>query len=75
MNEQTPLRKHRLSKKWTMSKLAKEARVSLSTLSRYENDWDTPTYQTAQRLAIALEVEVSQIYPNKTLKESGRALI
>lgn len=67
------LREARIKRRWSQAKLAKEAGVGYAGLSRYEQGWSTPTRQTAKRLADALGVTVTQIYPNQALKNRGGA--
>jgi len=68
MNE---LRKKRKEKGFSLSKLSKEASVSYSSLSRWENNWCLPTQETASKLANALGTSVGKLFPGENLKSLG----
>ena len=65
----TELRKRRLAKGITMCKLAAQANVSYSGVSRYENNYATPSKKTAEKLAHALDTTVEALYPGTVLKD------
>lgn len=65
----TNLRKARQKENMSQAKLAMKAKVSYANLSRYENGWQLPTKQTAERLAGVLGVKVPELFPNETLKD------
>ena len=60
----TELKKVRLKKGIKQCRLSKEAKVSLSNISRYENDWAVPRYDTALKIARVLQCSVKEIFPN-----------
>ena len=67
----TNLRECRLKKGWPMIRLASAASVSYSNLSRYEQGWTTPSRQTAERLAHALDTDVTELFPDTSLADLG----
>ena len=67
----TPLRKERLKKGWSMVRLAKEAGISYSALSRHECGWTRPGRQTAARVAQALGVPVAGLFPEAPSENGG----
>ena len=69
----TALRERRLAVAMPMAKLAHQAQVSYSLLSRYEMGWALPTRQTAERLAASLATTVEQLFPGAALKDRGGA--
>lgn len=59
------VRRARLEAGLTQVEAAKLAKVSVTTLSRIENDWVTPAGLTAYRLAAALSLDVEQLLPEQ----------
>jgi transcriptional regulator with XRE-family HTH domain len=57
------LRQRRLSAGFTQIQLVVESGVSLATINRLENHPLQTTFQTAQRLAAALDCRVEDIFP------------
>lgn len=49
----------------TLNDLARQAGVSLSAVSKIENGQTSPTYDTIQRLAIGLGVDVTELFGSK----------
>jgi transcriptional regulator with XRE-family HTH domain len=62
----TQLKKIRLAKGIQQVNLAKIIALPLRTLQQYEAGKRTPNAYTAQKLATALEVPVSEIFPLET---------
>ena len=60
MNE---LRKRRLTMRMQQCELAKESGVSISHISRLENEWIKGTYLTGIKLADVLNCNVEDIFP------------
>jgi transcriptional regulator with XRE-family HTH domain len=56
------VRDRRLQKDLTQEQLARASRVSLRTIQRIENHQHAPQRSTAARLAVALEVDVEDLY-------------
>lgn len=55
------IRRRRHSKHWELQDLARESGLSLSHLSRIENDHAIPNPDTAVKLSVALEGDLNQI--------------
>ncbi len=49
----------------TLNDLARQAGISLSAVSKIENGQTSPTYDTIQRLAISLGVDVTELFGSK----------
>lgn len=64
----TELRKLRLEKRISQSQLARDARVSIANMCRYDNGWCVPSRQTAERIAAVLGVETKALYPEDVMK-------
>ena len=71
METVTPLRRWRCDAGITMEKLSVKAETNYGLLSQYERGIKLPSMQTAERLAKALGVEVSDLYPSEDLKNLG----
>jgi transcriptional regulator with XRE-family HTH domain len=65
----TLLKEKRLQKGLQQCQLAKMAGLSISHLSRLENNWIKVSYLSAFKLAKALECEIADIYPELLMKE------
>lgn len=61
MNFGKRLRAYRVKLDMTQKDLARKARLSESTISRYETSTRLPNFQSIQRLAVALGVPVEQL--------------
>lgn len=48
---------------WTQERLAREARVSVGTISRLETGSRNPSPLVAYRIARALDVDVDELFP------------
>ncbi len=55
-------------RKLSQAKLARETRINASQLSQYVNG-SRPSYQTAFKIAEALELQVADIWPHDKLKD------
>lgn len=55
----------RTRKKITLSKLAEKSGVSKSTIQRIESGETSPTISTLEKLAIALNVRISDLYESE----------
>lgn len=55
----------RTRKKITLSKLAEKSGVSKSTIQRIESGETSPTITTLEKLAIALNVRISDLYESE----------
>jgi len=55
--------------KKTMVRLSQESGVSYSNLCRIEKGYKLPSVQTAEKIATALNVMVSDLYPGVILKD------
>jgi transcriptional regulator with XRE-family HTH domain len=51
--------------------LADESRVSLRTIQRIENNESTPTGETIKRIAIALDVKLTELIGSSSIKETN----
>lgn len=51
--------------------LAEESRVSLRTIQRIENNESKPTGETLKRIAMALDVELTEFIDSKSITETG----
>lgn len=59
---------------FSLTALAHVAGMPLAALSRLENGWTLPTLQTAERIALALGVDVGQLYDRPERLKSMPAL-
>lgn len=55
------IREIRELRKFNKSQLAKKAGVSKATISKIENYKESPTIETLEKIAIALDVKVSDL--------------
>ncbi len=67
----TELRRKRKAEGLTMVDLAIKARVPYQTLCRYERGYARPSLQTARKLATALSAEISELFPDVSLRSLG----
>ena len=51
--------------------LADESRVSLRTIQRIENNESTPTGETIKRIAIALDVKLTELIGSNSITETN----
>ncbi len=51
--------------------LAEEARVSLRTIQRIENEESVPTGETIKRISLALDFELNELIGSKSLEETS----
>jgi len=58
------LRKTRLEKDISQLELMKATGIYFSTISRIERGWLTPTEEQKEKLAAALNVDTSWLFPN-----------
>jgi DNA-binding XRE family transcriptional regulator len=63
------VKKRRIQKGLKQCDLAKTAKISISNLSRNENNWAVPRYDTAIKLARVLECSVQDIFPELEIWE------
>ena len=68
----TRLRIKRLSIGLNQCQLAKKAGLSISHVSRLENNWIPITYLSAFKLAEALDCKIEDIYPDLLLDEAKK---
>ncbi|MER9795488.1 XRE family transcriptional regulator [Mesorhizobium sp. M0213] len=63
--------------KFTLNDLAQRSRLSLSAVSKIENGQVSPTYETILRLAIGLNVDVTELFGSTTDKAgaAGRMVV
>lgn len=68
------LRKH---SRLTLNDLAQKSGLSLSAVSKIENGQVSPTYETIQRLAVGLNVDVTELFGSTTNKPgaAGRMVV
>ena len=64
------LKKKRLIMGLNQCQLAKKAGLSISHVSRLENNWIPITYLSAFKLADALGCEIEDIYPELLMEEA-----
>ena len=55
------IKKRRKELGWTLTRVAKEAKVSVANISRYENEGYMPTFYTATRIADALNLSLDYL--------------
>ncbi len=70
MSVQNNLRELRLSKGLTQQRLAELAQISLTLVSRLENEERSPRFDIADRIAVALEVPLEVVFPKFALRKS-----
>lgn len=63
MEIDTELKKMRVQKKITQSKIAKKSNISIMSYQRYEANKRVPDAYTAQLIAQALDTTVETIFP------------
>lgn len=70
MSVQNNLRELRLKKGLTQQKLAELAQISLTLVSRLENEERSPRFNIADRIAAALDVPLEVVFPKFALRRS-----
>ena len=65
------LKKLRAARGMSQEYLADESRVSLRTIQRIENNESEPTGETIKRIAIALDVELTELIGSNLLNETN----
>jgi transcriptional regulator with XRE-family HTH domain len=65
------LRELRGRKGWSQERLAREAGVTTGTINKAERGLHTPTIMTQYKIARALGVEPSDIWPEDDLEEAS----
>ena len=65
------LKKLRTIRGMSQEYLADESRVSLRTIQRIENNESEPTGETIKRIAIALDVELTELIGSNSMKETS----
>jgi transcriptional regulator with XRE-family HTH domain len=64
------LKRLRKDKNWSQARLAKESGVDRATINQAEGGRRSPTIETLEKLALAMETEVADFFP-KNLEPSG----
>lgn len=69
------VRNHRKAKGLTQEALAERVEVSMETIGKIERGAAAPTFATAEKLALALEVQVTALFGNQpnSLPDGGRS--
>ena len=65
------LKELRLLRGMSQEYLAEESRVSLRTIQRIENEESTPMGETIKRIAVALDIELSEFVGITSLEETN----
>lgn len=67
------VRQLRIEKGWTQAELARKAKISMSSLSNYENEKQMPGIYKVYRIAEALEVSENDLLgiTNKDMSDGG----
>ncbi|CAM1350719.1 helix-turn-helix domain-containing protein [Tenacibaculum crassostreae] len=65
------LKELRTTRGMSQEYLADESRVSLRTIQRIENNESEPTGETIKRIAIALDVELTELIGSNSMKETS----
>jgi transcriptional regulator with XRE-family HTH domain len=65
------LKKLRATRGMSQEYLADESRVSLRTIQRIENNESEPTGETIKRIAIALDVELTELIGSNSVTETS----
>ena len=61
---------------WTLEEMSRKTGIGKSTLSKIENDLLSPTFETVQRIASGLQIEIPQLFtPTPPGGGSGRRVI
>ena len=56
---------------WTLQQVSRQTGVAVSTLSKVENDQMSPTYDTIQRLADGLGIDVAELFIGRAGNRTG----
>ncbi len=60
------LREQRMNKAWSQEKLAAESKVSYGYIAELENNKKKPSYETAEKLADALNISILDLQEKLT---------